>query len=155
LGAASWLQLVRISCFAGGLAVAYVLIIRLRRWDWIVLLVTVHALTTVKARQIFGPFGPPLTGTALQTRMMVDGVATTAVIIVSFILLSHLIRIEATRFGRIHAEISLARDIHRRLVPQIAAQVCGFEFRAVSLASGEVGGDLIDLVESADGWTSL
>jgi serine phosphatase RsbU (regulator of sigma subunit) len=68
-------------------------------------------------------------------------------------------RIEGTRYGRVHAEITLARDIHRRLVPRIATGRSGFEFHGVSVPSGEVGGDLIDLVDSGTGtgrgWTSL
>jgi hypothetical protein len=154
LGANGPFRLVATSCLSGAIAVAYVLIFRLRAL-WIILLVAVHILITARFDWLFGPLGMPLTGDALGARMAVDVNGTTTAIIVSFILLSQVIRTEGTRFGRAHAEISLARDIHRRLVPRIATQVGGFEFRGVSLPSGEVGGDLIDVVESADGWTGL
>jgi serine phosphatase RsbU (regulator of sigma subunit) len=156
LGASSSLRLLASSCFAGGLAVAYVLVVRMGP-RWLLLLIAAHILITLQFDQLFGVAGPPLVGDALRARMAVDVNGTTTAIIVSFVLLMHVIRIEGTRYGRIHAEISLARDIHRRLVPRITTRSGGFEFRGVSLPSGEVGGDLIDLVEHGhrNGWTSL
>ena len=56
------------------------------------------------------------------------------------------------RYVRAHTEISLARDIHRLLVPPIARRIGSFEFCGISIPSGEVGGDLIDLVESNGHW---
>src|SRR5262249_42202424 len=65
---------------------------------------------------------------------------------------SNFVQREGTRYVRAHTEIALARDIHRLLVPALARRVGAFEFQGVSVPSGEVGGDLIDLVESKDGW---
>jgi serine phosphatase RsbU (regulator of sigma subunit) len=153
-GANSPGRLVGISCLSGGIAVAYVLIVRLGARA-VVLLVATHILVAMQFDRVFGTSGVPLTGDALAARMVLDVHGTTAAIIISFVLLSHLIRSEGTRYGRAHAEILLARDIHRRLVPRIETRIGAFEFRGVSVPSGEVGGDLIDVVESPDGWTSL
>ena len=51
--------------------------------------------------------------------------------------------------GRI-AEIELAHEIHQLLVPRIDARIGRFEFCGASLPSGEVGGDLVDLVMVGD-----
>lgn len=66
--------------------------------------------------------------------------------------ISDLIRKEGARYVRAHTEIALARDIHGRLVPPIAGRIGRFEFRGVSVPSGEVGGDLVDLVRDNDRW---
>jgi len=51
---------------------------------------------------------------------------------------------------RLQAEMSLARQIHETLVPPLAGRVGAIEVRGVSLASSEMGGDLIDLVRHGD-----
>jgi sigma-B regulation protein RsbU (phosphoserine phosphatase) len=56
------------------------------------------------------------------------------------------------RYGRVHAEIALASEIHHVLVPAIDARIGDFEFNGRSLPSGEVGGDLIDLFENNGSW---
>jgi phosphoserine phosphatase RsbU/P len=138
---------------SGGIAVAYVLVVRLRR-GWTLPLIGLHALIIIQFERIAGPLGAPLTGDALRSRLALDVNGSTFAIVIGFVLLSQLIRREGTRYVGAHAEIALAREIHRQLVPRIARTIGRFEFRGVSLASGEVGGDLIDLVESASGWTS-
>jgi len=59
---------------------------------------------------------------------------------------------EGTRYFRAHAEIALARELHQALVPAIERRVAGFEIYGASIPSGEVGGDLVDFVESGDEW---
>lgn len=149
-------RLIANSCLSGGLAVGYVLLARFGL-QWLVPLLVVHILAVTQFDRVFGAIGPPLTGQALQMRMAIDVNGTTSAIILSFVLISQLIREEGTRFGALQAEITLARDIHRRLVPRITSRVGAFEFRGVSLPSGDVGGDLIDLVEPTNGtgWTCL
>src|SRR5271154_2718765 len=61
---------------------------------------------------------------------------------------------EGKRYFRVHAEIALAQEIHRVLVPKIDQQVQGFAFYGYSKASGEVGGDLVDLVVSEGNWVA-
>jgi hypothetical protein len=62
---------------------------------------------------------------------------------------------EGTRYFRVHAEIELARELHQALVPTIQRTIGEFEIYGASIPSGEVGGDLVDLVERGDGvWTA-
>ena len=58
----------------------------------------------------------------------------------------------ATRYLRAQAEIALARDIHRVLVPAVAITHGEYEFFGYSEPSGEVGGDLVDVVGGDAGW---
>jgi sigma-B regulation protein RsbU (phosphoserine phosphatase) len=63
---------------------------------------------------------------------------------------------EGSRYYALHTELTLARNIHRELVPAIAQRIGDYEFRGVSIPSGEVGGDLVDLVNHEHGatWTA-
>jgi hypothetical protein len=61
---------------------------------------------------------------------------------------------EGVRFFAAHTEIALARDLHRALVPEIHGHIGNFEIYGASVPSGDVGGDLVDLVERDDEWTA-
>jgi hypothetical protein len=154
LGANSPARLMASSISAGGLAVAYVASVQTWR-RYVPVVIGVHFGWLLAFDRLFGPMGPPLAGSALRFRLSVDVSLATACIMVGFSCLSTMIRHEGIRSGRTRAEIALAHEIHARLVPRIERRIGGFEFRGVSVPSGAVGGDLIDLVESAGGWTSF
>jgi phosphoserine phosphatase RsbU/P len=61
---------------------------------------------------------------------------------------------EGRRYFRVQAEIELATEVHRILVPPIETRLGAWEFYGRSLPSGEVGGDLIDLAGDADNWVA-
>jgi hypothetical protein len=61
---------------------------------------------------------------------------------------------EGVRYFGAHTEIALARELHQALVPEIHRTIGCYEIYGASVPSGEVGGDLVDLVQSADGWTA-
>ena len=61
---------------------------------------------------------------------------------------------EGVRFFRTHTEIKLARELHQALVPEIHQTLGGFEIYGASIPSGEVGGDLVDLVTQGSEWTA-
>ncbi len=151
LGANPPPRLVFSALLSGVLAVSYVLVIP--RWLLTLPLIAIHVLATVYFDRIAGPVGPPLAGEALRARMSLDVSISTTAIIIGFVLFSQLIRREGTRWVRADAEIALASDIHRLLVPRIERRIGRFEFRGVSVASGAVGGDLLDVSESSSGWT--
>lgn len=154
LGANGPLRLAANGLFAGGVAVAYVLIVR--HWPRLLpVLVVLQVVFTIESNRIVGPLGPPLAGEALKARLVADVNTATFAIVLGFVLLSQVVRREGTRYVRLNAEIELAREIHRQLVPRIARRIGRFEFHGVSLPSGEVGGDLVDVVESPTGWTSF
>jgi len=74
-----------------------------------------------------------------------------ATTIVAYILFVRFIVKEATSTLRMRAEIHLARDIHARLVPPIAARTRRAEWRGASHPTTEVGGDLLDAISDASG----
>src|SRR5262249_6064758 len=135
---------------SGGLTVAYVLAFRWPRW--LVGVLAIHALVVTRAEYFLPARTPALVGGALQRRMQTDANLILGFLTASFIVLSHFARREGTRYVRAHTEIALPRDIHRLLVPPLARRIGRFEFRGISIPSGDVGGDLIDLVESDGHW---
>jgi serine phosphatase RsbU (regulator of sigma subunit) len=154
LGADSPARLAANSLLAGALAVTYVVVVHWRP-KFLPLLVAFHIALAMEFDKIAGPSGPALAGEALHARLLVDMNGSIFAIIIGFSLLSHVIRAEGTNYGRVRAEIDLASEIHPHLVPRVARRIGRFEFHGVSLPSGEVGGDLVDVVESPTGWTSF
>ena len=61
---------------------------------------------------------------------------------------------EGVRYFGAHTEIALARELHQGLVPEIQQTIGAYEIYGASVPSGEVGGDLVDLVPSTEGWTA-
>jgi serine phosphatase RsbU (regulator of sigma subunit) len=51
----------------------------------------------------------------------------------------------------IHAQLSLAENMQRRLLPSVPASSDGLEWAAVLLPAGRIGGDFYDFVESPSG----
>jgi hypothetical protein len=88
----------------------------------------------------------------LHARLVADGFATLALTMISYGCFLWFSNVTAARYLRMHAEIELAHDIHTVLVPPVATTAPGFEFFGVSHPSGEVGGDLVDVVHTGDGW---
>lgn len=73
-------------------------------------------------------------------------------IVISYGLVFIVMAREGKRFFQIHAEVELASEIHRALVPAIELRVGRFEIYGRSVPSGEVGGDLVDaFVRPEDG----
>jgi serine phosphatase RsbU (regulator of sigma subunit) len=136
--------------FSGGLAVAY--LVAFRRPRWLLAVAAIHIFLQMQSGRLFPAPAPPLAGEALHKRLQTDGQLIVLALAAALITLSTFARREGTRYVRAHTEIALARDIHRLLVPPIARRVGAFEFRGISTPSGEVGGDLIDLVESEGRW---
>jgi hypothetical protein len=150
LGTNPPLRLAASLCLSGGLSVLYVVIAN--RPKWLPVLVAGHILVTSQFEHLVPATTAPLAGEALKGRLRIDASIVFVFVTVAFILLSQFVRQEGARYVRAHTEISLARDIHRLLVPPIVHRIGAFEFCGVSIASGDVGGDLIDLVESDGSW---
>jgi hypothetical protein len=58
---------------------------------------------------------------------------------------------EGRRWFATRAEMDLAQEMHRTLVPEIDRTIDGTAFRGLSQASGQVGGDLVDVIDLPDG----
>jgi hypothetical protein len=63
-----------------------------------------------------------------------------------------LVQREGLRYSGTYAEIKLAREIHATLVPDLSGQHQNLTWRGRSRPSGDVGGDLVDVVEDPRGW---
>ena len=150
LGADPFPRLVADILFSGGIAVAYVVV---ARWPpWLPALVVAHVALTMQFDRMLPARTSPLAGAALQARLSADTAVISVAIIASFVLLTRVVQREAGRYVRARTEIALARDIHRLLVPPIARRIGRFEFCGISVPSGDVGGDLVDLVAADQRW---
>jgi hypothetical protein len=90
----------------------------------------------------------------LHSRLSFDGFAIMVVVALGYACFVYVTITEGRRYFRAHAEIELATEIHRVLVPAIDTKIGGYEFYGRSSPSGEVGGDLIDLAGAEDKWVA-
>jgi hypothetical protein len=133
--------------FSGALAIGYAFgTLRGNRW---VLggAIAAQVLWVVMARDIFGrlPQNPPA---AAAARVAADAAVVLTLTMVSYSCFLWFINSAAARYLLVRAEIELAHQIHAVLVPRIATTIGDFEFAGFSNPSGEVGGDLVDVVPS-------
>jgi hypothetical protein len=91
---------------------------------------------------------------AQHLRLAVDGWAIIIATVVGYICFLMVNIKEGRRYFRVQAEIELATEVHRILVPPIETKLGAWEFYGRSSPSGEVGGDLIDLAGDADNWVA-
>jgi hypothetical protein len=89
-----------------------------------------------------------------QSRLTLDGIAAMCVVGLGYGCLVYVTITESRRYVHIYAEMVLASEIHRVLVPSIHSRIGNFEFYGRSLPSGEVGGDLSDLAGTEDRWAA-
>ena len=92
--------------------------------------------------------------TRLQGRLALSGVATMLAVGLGYGCFLYASITAGRIYFREHAEIELATEIHRVLVPPIDTKIGGYEFYGRSSPSGEVGGDLIDLAGAEDKWVA-
>jgi sigma-B regulation protein RsbU (phosphoserine phosphatase) len=140
--------LLALNVIASGLfAVGYgITLTRVRRGRFAVM-VTAHLVYLLVIPQLFQllPAAPP-------GRLLVDAIGTIVTVTTGYSFFLRFISVTGTRYLRAQAEIDLARNIHRVLVPKVNMQIGGMEFLGWSIASGDVGGDLVDVVGDGDGW---
>lgn len=79
-------------------------------------------------------------------RLQFDAGAIAVCVAISYALFLSFINGTGSRLVAARAELRLAAEIHAVLVPSIARRIGPFEFYGISRASGDVGGDLVDLV---------
>jgi Stage II sporulation protein E (SpoIIE) len=106
-----------------------------------------YLLSVAILRRVF-----PLPQAPDPLRLTLDGVGMLASVCVAFLFFWDFISGTAARYLRAQAEIALARDIHRVLVPVVTAAYGEYEFFGFSEPSGDVGGDLVDVVGDESGW---
>jgi hypothetical protein len=137
----------------GALAVAFVYsTVFNRRTLWLTVVAELGFLALVMLNE---PAAQPLsaaTADDIRVKLIVDGLGCFAGFLASYMAFMAFIGTEGSRYMRTHAEIELAGEIHRHLVPAVATTTDHFEFHGMSLPSQAVGGDLVDLVQMDRGW---
>jgi serine phosphatase RsbU (regulator of sigma subunit) len=78
------------------------------------------------------------------------GAVALVCIVAGYALFIAFFRLEGKRYYAAHTEIQLASAIQAELVPAISTKSGGFEFYGVSVPSGKVGGDLLDVVTNGN-----
>ena len=127
------------------------------RW-WVMGAIFIAQNITMSAIYVFLPV--PSLATAMNTadiarlqhRLILAAYANIAAMVLGYSCFVFVMITEGRRYFRAHAEIELASEIHRTLVPVIDTTARGFEFYGRSVPSGEVGGDLIDVFHDERGW---
>jgi sigma-B regulation protein RsbU (phosphoserine phosphatase) len=86
-----------------------------------------------------------------QTRGAVEAFVCVVLIAIGYIFFVRFIDTEGAEQLRLKTEINLARQIHEVLVPPVHARYGRVEILGRSIASSEVGGDLLDVFEGDHG----
>jgi hypothetical protein len=162
MGREPTLRLVLNVLITGGFCVLYAftgLSLRSKWWKAFFPIFVVHVvLVNVVAARLPNLPQPQLMDAAqiakLHSRLGFDGVATFLAVVFGYICFVTVSVTESRRYLRVRAEIDLAMEIHRVLVPAIETKMGGYEFYGRSIPSGDVGGDLIDLAGSEDHWVA-
>jgi hypothetical protein len=141
---------VRNALFSGLIAVGYAWG-SMRRSYRVFLLAVAAQIAWLALSRRFAPH-PGLDTADVAGRIRFDGLWVLASMIASYTCFLWFIKGTATRYLRMRAEIELARQIHQVLVPPVAATIGAFEFSGLSIPSGEVGGDLVDVVTRDGTW---
>jgi serine phosphatase RsbU (regulator of sigma subunit) len=81
------------------------------------------------------------------------GITGIVSVVAGYVLFIVFIRSQGARHFRAHNEIAMAAEIHRALAPPIHKTIRSFEIYGISVPSGEVGGDLVDVVGDGESWT--
>ena len=150
LGAAPTSYLVEQGVFSGMLAVTWAACaIHARRWLPLLIVVTIVAFFGL--RNVFPP--PVLPDhlsseqiASLKGRLTTMAVATIFTVDLAYVAFVMFILGEGRRSFGAYTEIRLARDLHATLVPATSGSMAGVSWRGVSKPSGDVGGDLVDVV---------
>ncbi len=132
-------------------------ILRNRFWKAFVPIFAVHYVLLEQISRRLSALPLPVLTTApdiarLHARLNSDGAAIILAMALGYACFIQFTRTEGRRYFRVHAEMALAAEIHRVLVPAIDTKMGSFEFYGRSLPSGEVGGDLIDVFQDERGW---
>jgi len=142
--------------FAVGYAISGV-VLRKGWWKGMVPLFLLQMLVSGLLPNVMPTLPQPveLGATALthtQQRLIFSATAIIVAMVLGYVCFLYVSITEGRRYFRAFAEIELATEIHRTLVPTIDTTIGAFEFYGRSLPSGEVGGDLIDVFQDERGW---
>jgi len=145
-----------VDCIVGGFAVGWALLATRRLIPQMAVLGAVQFVVTIKAdafiNRISTTFDPGSDPALLKRTVLTDVGIASVLLFGSFLLMSEFQRREGIRYHATHTEMRLATEIHRSLVPEVSLTIGDFEFYGCSRPSGEVGGDVLDVIESKGEW---
>jgi len=139
--------------FWGGIAVAYAAAWLWQRYWLIPVLIIFQVLSSVFAAQSYTGSQLIAAGSPMHRQLEVLGTIGIVAVAVGYVLFIIVIRSQGARYFRAHNEIAMAAEIHRALVPPIHTTIRSFEIYGISVPSGDVGGDLVDVAGDGQSWT--
>jgi serine phosphatase RsbU (regulator of sigma subunit) len=134
--------------FSGSIALVYASSVY--SWRFLAGGILVHFIYGAVIGRFVETDGPPS-----EARLVVDALGVIIAMGASYACFLTFIHNTGARYLRDRTEIQLAREIHGVLVPVVASRIGDYEFYGFSQASGEVGGDLVDVVplpREGQGW---
>ncbi len=149
------MQIAMMVLLMGGFAVLFALTALRKKYVFILFVfVAQMASSSWVARRFQNDFVLMPKGSELHAQLQLLGAGSMIALVAGYTCFLFFSTREGERFFRTHTEIVLARELHQALVPEIHQTVAGFEIYGASVPSGEVGGDLVDLVVYGDDWTA-
>ena len=131
---------------SGGMAVGITATSMRRRWLALAVLTTVYLVYIGVVARAFDQPGTPL------GRLGWDAMGAALTLTIGMALFMLFMDATATQHLKARAELAVAHEIHQGLVPAIDLRIGEYEFYGWSIASGAMGGDLVDLVQAEDRW---
>jgi hypothetical protein len=132
----------------GAMAARAAAIKRVRLVPLLLLLVVVTAWLGYRTSHVSTPLPVPV---AVHRRVLFDAIGILVGIGFGARFLLFFAGTEGVASVRMQTELSLAHGIQATLVPTVSFQNAGFELYGKSIPSTEMGGDLIDVIESRGG----
>lgn len=157
LGSQHWLSVILLVLMSGGVAIAYAragFTGRLVPFVTAGLVIQFSVIFLLRSISLDRPVPAALDAgdiAARVTRLRVDALMMVAFIIAGYSLFIALLTREGIRYFARTTEIRLAQRMHDRLVPPVNGRTAGVEWAGLSRPSGEIGGDLVDVVEGPAG----
>jgi len=90
-------------------------------------------------------------GLSTETRLQIDSAGALFAVISGYNAFIVFISRAGQRQAAVTTELALAQRIHQTLVPEIRTAIGPTAFHGLSRPSGQVGGDLVDVIELPDG----
>ena len=135
----------RNALLSGVFAISYAYGSLRRKYAWVAITLAVHLAWVVMQRSGRGA-EVLLSPETLRWHLKFDAIAVMVAMVGSYTCFLWFMNGTAARYLRARAEIELAREIHQVLVPQVSLFAGAYEFAGFSAPSGDVGGDLVDVV---------
>jgi sigma-B regulation protein RsbU (phosphoserine phosphatase) len=141
---------------SGGFAVGWAFLATRRLIPHMAVLGIVQFLVTMNLGKTFEristSFDPRSDPALLKHFLLQDAGAASTLLFASYVLMMEFLRREGSRYYTAQTEMNLANEIHRGLVPEVCTTLGDFDFYGRSIPSGEVGGDVLDVIEVDGSW---